>query len=86
MISEENILVHEIIGLNTKVVESADKALIGLHGTVVFESKNMITIRTDEGKLRKIAKISITKLAVYIRGSACFISGSGLIARPEDRI
>ena len=85
MITPGNILAHELVGLGAKIVESTDPSLSGVRGTVVFETKNTITIRTDS-KTKQIAKSAAKKIEVATQTGACFISGSSLIARPEDRI
>lgn len=85
MMTARNILAHELIGLGAKVVESTDPALMGVKGTIVFETKNMITIRT-RGKTKQIAKATAKKIEVATPTGACFISGSSLIAKPEDRV
>ena len=81
MTSPENVLVHEIIGLAAKIVESADPTLEDVSGSIVSETKNMISIRTDSS-VKKIVK----KIVIKTCFGDCFISGSSLIGRPEDRI
>lgn len=85
MINAENVLAHEIIGLDARVIESSDPTITGLQGTIVFESKNMISIRSG-GKIRRIAKSIAKTIEIQAQSGACFISGPTLIARPEDRI
>jgi len=85
MITLSNILSHELVGLGAKVVESTDPSLAGVSGTIVFETKNTITIRTGS-KTKQVAKSAAKKIEVATQTGACFISGSSLIARPEDRV
>lgn len=85
MITAYNVLAHELIGLDAKIVESAQAALVGIKGTIVFETKNTLTIRTGN-KTRQIAKSAAKKIEVVTQTGACFISGSSMIARPEDRV
>ena len=85
MITPENVLVHEVIGLDARVVESSDPTITGLQGTIVFETKNMISIRSG-GKTRQVAKSIAKTIEIQAQSGACFISGPTLIARPEDRI
>ncbi len=85
MITAENVLAHEIIGLDARVVESSDPTITGLQGTIVFETKNMISIRSG-GKTRRVAKSIAKTIEIRAQSGACFISGPTLIARPEDRI
>jgi ribonuclease P protein subunit POP4 len=85
MISPENVLVHEIIGLDAKIVESTDPTLQGISGTIVFETKNTISIRTDSS-VKQIAKKAAKKIEIKTDSGVCFISGSSMIGRAEDRI
>lgn len=81
----ENVLSHGIIGLKAKILESSDPTLRGIVGTIVFETKNTIFIRKDS-IVRQVAKRAAKKLQLQTSSCACFISGSALIGRPEDRI
>ncbi|HEV8406197.1 MAG TPA: ribonuclease P protein subunit [Nitrososphaera sp.] len=85
MTSPENMLVHEIIGLWAKIVESTDPTLKEVSGSIVSETKNMISIRTDSS-VKQIAKQIAKKIEIKTHIGGCFISGSSLIGRPEDRI
>ena len=85
MITANNVLAHELNGLDAEIVESTDPMFAGIKGTIVFETKNMLTIRTGN-KTRRIAKSAAKKIEVATQTGACFISGSSLIARPEDRV
>ncbi len=85
MITTANIHAHELIGLDAKIVESTDPSLAGVRGTIVFETKNMITVKTGNGT-KQIAKAAAKKIEFATPAGACFISGSSLIARPEDRV
>ena len=81
----KNVLQHELIGLFARIVESPDPTLHGISGTIVFETKNMISIRKDS-VVRQAAKRVAKKIELQTHSGACFISGSALIGRPEDRI
>ncbi len=81
----DNLLSENIIGLQAKILESPDTTLQGFGGTVVFETKNTIILRKDS-ILRQIAKTVAERLEIQTSSCACFISGSALIGRPEDRI
>ena len=81
----QNVLCHEIVGLHAKILESSDSTLQGSDGTIVFETKNTIWIRKDS-IVRQISKGAAKRLQVQTPYCVCFISGSALIGRPEDRI
>lgn len=85
MITPGNILVHELVGLDARIVESTDPSLAGLGGKIVFETKNTITIRSGSST-KQVAKSAAKKIEIETQTGACFISGSSLIARPEDRV
>jgi ribonuclease P protein subunit POP4 len=81
----QNVLCHEIVGLHAKILESSDSTLQGSDGTIVFETKNTIWIRKDS-VVRQISKGAAKRLLLRTPFCVCFISGSALIGRPEDRI
>ena len=81
----QNVLCHEIIGLHAKILESSDSTLEGSDGTIVFETKNTIFLRKDS-IMKQVAKKAAKKLELQTSSCVCFISGSALIGRPEDRI
>jgi ribonuclease P protein subunit POP4 len=85
MRSIENILFHELIGLKIKISESSQTSLKNLSGKIIFESKNMLIVRTLNG-IKKIPKQNILKCILYLPSTACFIRGTQLIGRPEDRV
>ena len=80
-----NVLLHELIGLNIRIVDSTDPTLKELMGTLVFETKNTIFIRTHLS-IKQVAKKSARKIEIQTNSGVCFISGSSIIGRPEDRI
>ncbi|MGH9978721.1 MAG: ribonuclease P protein component 1 [Nitrososphaeraceae archaeon] len=82
MITSENLIFHELVGLHASTFDSGPYS--GLSGRIVKETRNMITIRSGEG-LRSLPKKSIN-IRITLSGCGCFISGNSLIGRPEDRI
>jgi ribonuclease P protein subunit POP4 len=80
----KNILSHELIGLSATIITSRQSTILGLSGTIIFETKNMLTLRTSAGP-KNISKLSAEKMKVLLPSSACFIRGPSLIGRPEDR-
>ena len=80
-----NILRHELISLDVRVVESTNPALIGVEGKVVDETMNTMTIRC-EGKDRILPKKASTFLFRLPSGEKIEIDGRQLMKRPEDRV
>ncbi|MBC7090600.1 MAG: ribonuclease P protein component 1 [Nitrososphaeria archaeon] len=85
MITQNNIFYHELICLQTKVVDSRIKNLVGLSGKVVMETKNMLYI--DDGtKVRAVPKkVSVFEF-ILPSGSSIKLSGVSIVGRPESRL
>jgi ribonuclease P protein subunit POP4 len=84
-ITAENVLTHEIIGLGARIVESTDPTLQAVSGTIVFETKNMLSIKVNS-EVKQVPKKAAKKIRIEAQSGVCFISGSSLTGRPEDRI
>ena len=85
MRSVENLLYHELIGLKIKICQCPQADFINVIGQIVFETKNMLIIKTSNG-IKKIAKNIINQCIIYLQTYACFLNGKQLIGRPEDRV
>jgi ribonuclease P protein subunit POP4 len=86
MITRENILSHEVIGLYATIERCSNRFLTNLSGKIILETKNMIGIETSRG-VKKISKSVAGRIKLDLNpGCSCYISGSSLIGRPEDRI
>ena len=84
MITQENITSHELIGLNTKIVNSSNSQIIGLNGSIVDETKSMFSIQTSNG-IKKIPKKHST-MEISLPTSKITIDGNLLAKRPYDRM
>ena len=81
-ITPKTLIKHELIGLRCKVVHASNPEIIGVEGTVIDESKNMITIEND--KRRQVPKkdaIFQFELEKSVR-----VNGKLLLGRPEDSV
>ena len=85
-VTAQNILYHEIVGLYANIIESSDSTMRGLAGKIVSETRNTITVESNRGRAVQIAKNVATKIGLELDSGVCFISGSSLIGKPEDRI
>lgn len=74
----------ELIGLHIMITDSNNKNLIGMQGKIVDETRNMITIKTDQGE-KKLIKDSV-KFEITTPKGIYKIEGKKLVGRPEDRI
>jgi ribonuclease P protein subunit POP4 len=86
MITKENILSHEIVGLYATIERCSDSSLTNLSGRIILETKNMISIETNRG-MKQISKSTAKKIRLdFGSGSGCCVAGPSLIGRPEDRL
>ncbi len=85
MMTPENLIRHELIGLDVEVVESSNPAQVGLSGKVVDESRNILSIETSSG-VRNLPKKECTFSFHLPGGEKVRVDGKLLVSRPEDRI
>jgi RNase P/RNase MRP subunit p29 len=85
MINADNIIAHELVGLDVEITKKDNLVGSKLDGEIVFETKNMILLKTSFG-IRGVPKAIIKKARFFLSEGGCFISGISLIGRPEDRI
>ena len=86
MITPQNLVRHELIGLRVKIADSTNKALIGLQGRVVDESRNTLTIEA-KGKEKSLIKDQCV-FSFFLPGQRARVrvDGKVIVARPEDRV
>lgn len=85
MIKADTVLSHELIGLNVHILDNTGGNMRNLAGSIIEETKNTFSIRTSLGT-KVIPKKNATKIKISLDSGVCFISGSSLIGRPEDRL
>ena len=84
-INAANLVRHELIGLDVKVVKSANPSQLGLSGRVVDETRNMLSIETPGG-VRNLPKQDCIFSFLLPSGERVRVEGKLLVARPEDRV
>jgi ribonuclease P protein subunit POP4 len=84
-ITPQNILRHELIGLNVKVSNTTDPSIRGARGAVVDETKNTLKILSARGTL-VIQKNIATFRFKLPDGVYVDVDGTRLISRPEARL
>ena len=84
MINKDTISRHELIGLDTEVIESNNLQLVGLNGRVINETKSMLTINTKNGK-KMIPKIT-SHWKFFVGSESFLVKGSSIAKRPFERI
>ena len=83
-ITAGNVLRHEFIGLDVKVVDDSNRGNISLSGKVVDETRNTLLI-SKGGKLKRIAKQDAL-FRFRLPGGVVDVAGRALVGRPEDRV
>jgi ribonuclease P protein subunit POP4 len=91
-LSPHNIIHHELIGIDTKVVDSTNSSLIGIEGRIVDETKNILTVETDaqEKKIPKSCSSFVFTIPSF-DGKRYLplkikVDGRLLLSQPENRI
>ena len=84
MITINNIISHEFIGLHTEIIKSTNQQIVGLNGRIINETKSMFAINTEKG-IKSIAK-SQNSWKFSIDNNDIIIEGTRIAKRPFDRI
>ena len=84
MITAENITRHELIGLETSIVESNNSQAIGLHGKIIDETKSMFTIETSTG-VKHMPKVNST-WKFDLNGISSTVDGKSIAKRSFERM
>lgn len=65
-------------------MNSSQRSLVGLKGTIVDETKNLIVIETKEKEV-KVPKVSATFRFTLDSGETIDVEGSKIAFRPHER-
>ena len=74
----------ELIGKILEVIDANNPSLIGIKGKVIDETKNMLTVETNN-ETKKLVKKQVT-IKTNIEGKTIIIKGEVLQGRPEERL
>ena len=85
MITSNNLVHHEFIGLDVHVTNVKNKSL-NLKGTIIDETKNTIKIEDENNHEKIIPKNGSIFVFELSNGEKVEINGNILSIRPEDRI
>lgn len=75
-----NKLKQEYIGLDTTIIESKNKSLIGVKGKIIDETKNTFKIKTEKG-----IKMVMKNISTFRIGNQD-IEGEKIMKKSYDRI
>jgi ribonuclease P protein subunit POP4 len=85
MISPQNVIRHELIGLDVLVSGAVNPLHRGLTGRIIDETKNLLSIETSNG-VKRIPKMD-SRFQLHLPGSELVeIDGSVMALAPEKRI
>lgn len=84
-ILKENLLRHELIGLEVRVVNCSDPSLLGVRGKVIDETKEMLVIELN-GKAKSVPKSTSSFLMTLPGGEEVEVNGRRIVGRSEDRV
>ena len=85
ILKSSDLPLHELIGLEVKIIKSNNPSLKGKKGIVQFETKN--TLHFEEENKMIIAQKSICNFLFHTNtGEAVNLEGNKIAFRPEDRI
>ncbi len=85
MITSENILKHELIGLEAEIVESSNPSQIGIRGRVIDETRQTLTLEVSD-KPKSFVKDQCKFRFILPDRKRVMVRGELLVSRPEDRI
>lgn len=85
MITKQNLLYSTFIGLPVEITGSSQRSMVGLSGTIVDETKNLILIEKADGKEVKIPKASSTFRFTTEDGQKADLKGADIAFRPHER-
>jgi len=83
-LTEKNVLAHELIGLEAKVLQSSDPSRKRVIGKVVDETRNILRIETGEKEVVLPKKECV--FGFVVRGKIVEVDGKKICMRPEERV
>ncbi len=84
-ITPQNIVRHELIGLDVKIEDSTDPTQKGMVGTVIDETYNTLKMESKEKEITLIKENCVFVFTLSDK-SKVQVDGKILVSRPEDRI
>jgi len=85
MMTPENLIRHELIGLKVRVFHSGNQSQVGMEGEVSDETRNTLVIKTAT-KNKTVIKNQVTLVFTLSSGEEVKVNGKLLVGRPEDRV
>ncbi|MDY6769816.1 MAG: ribonuclease P protein component 1 [Candidatus Nanohaloarchaea archaeon] len=80
----ENLVRHELIGLDVTLADAADPGRDGLSGQVVDETRETLVVDTGDGEA--VVPKDEARFRFALDDAQVAVEGELLVARPEERI
>jgi len=84
-ITHQNLIRHELVGLETHIVGSRDPGHVSRRGKIVAESREMIQLDTEDGDILLPKNVCVFEIKLP-SGDVIRVDGDLLRGRPEDRL
>lgn len=84
-ITRRNVVRHELIGLEARVVNSTDPGLLGVGGRILDETRGTLVIE-HLGKPKVIHKAAVVLRITLPSGEEVEVKGAEVVAKPEERV
>jgi len=84
MITPQNILRHELIGLDVKVTKALNPLSRKIQGKVIDETQQTLIIQTKNGNKKILKRLATFEFA--LEKARVEVQGSVLVGRPWERI
>jgi ribonuclease P protein subunit POP4 len=85
MLSPENLVQHELIGLQVEVVRSSHPGYIGIRGIVIDETQKMLVISNGSSRKAVPKQTNVFQFTLP-DGTIVEVDGKVIVGRPEDRV
>jgi ribonuclease P protein subunit POP4 len=83
-VTHRSVLLHELIGLDVRVLDDSNPSNASIAGKVVDETRNTLIVMSG-GRPRRIAKKDAV-FAFSLEEGDVEVDGAALVGRPEDRV
>ena len=83
MRNKNNLIAHELIGLDVEVVNCSDPYQIGIKGKVIYEMKNLLLIKTKNKIIKLIKKNCVFKF--HLQYEKVIVEGESIAYDPIKR-
>lgn len=86
MISRDNVLVHEWIGLNARISKCSCREMEGIRGRIIDETRNTLVLEDGQGNVKRIPKKTCAFELEFAPGNWTGIDGKDVCYAPEERL